>query len=93
MHLESSQQKGKEHSHSFAKEKGAGALVPCGRAALAVTGAGGGALWVGPALQGPALVLTGVVQSQEHYVALLSHLLPIRLCWGGDCRAGIFGSR
>lgn len=59
--------------------KGAGDLVHCGRAALAMTEAGGGALWVGPALQGPALVLIGVVQSQEQYVALLSHLLPIRL--------------
>lgn len=61
-------------------QEGAGALVHYGRAALAVTEAGEGALWVGPALQGPALVLTGVVQSQEQYVALLSHLLPIRLC-------------
>lgn len=59
-------------------QEGAGALVCCGRAALAVTEAEG-ALWAGQALQGPALVLTGAVQSQEQYVALLSHLLPIRL--------------
>lgn len=38
-------------------QEGAGALVRCGGAALAVTEAGGGALWVGPALQGPAHVL------------------------------------
>lgn len=44
-----------------------------------MTEAGGRALGVGPALQGPALVSTGVVQSQEQYVALLSHLLAIRL--------------
>lgn len=45
-----------------------------------------------PALQGTALVLTGMVQSQEQYLALLSHLLPVRLHWNGDCAAGPFSS-
>lgn len=36
------------------------------------------------ALQGTAHVLTGMVQSQEQYVALLLHLLPVRLHWNSD---------
>lgn len=38
-----------------------------------------------PALQGSALVLRGMVQSQEQYVTLLSIASPVRLRWKGEC--------
>lgn len=87
---------GKERGHSSAKEGGwapperGRSPCPPWRSSPGVTEAGGDALWAGPALQGPALVLTGVEQSREQYVALLSHLLPIRLRWGGDCAVFLF---
>lgn len=56
-------------------QKGAGDIVHCGGAALALMEMHHGS---DPALQGAALVLTGMVQSQEQHVALLSTASPSR---------------
>lgn len=94
MYLQSQQQKGKEHS--FAKE-GAWPAPGRGRSPCPLwrssAGCDGG-WWRCPvgwsSTAGTCPCLTGVEQSQEQYVALLSHLLPIRLCWGGDCAELVF---